>query len=116
MVFLQMEGLAGWPAKDEGDFAFLGMSNHPFIKANYPHHEGIWGWETVADQVILVIPNIRRSMVEYHDIVWDLGYATTWKDATVLSNNLFEGRPHLDEFHMWRDSRVMDEARWYGWL
>ena len=28
-------------AKDEWDFEFLGDSNHPFIKANYPHHEGM---------------------------------------------------------------------------
>ena len=40
LTFIQMEALTGWPAKDEWDFEFLGMSNHPFIKANYPHHEG----------------------------------------------------------------------------
>lgn len=44
MAYLQMEALAGLPAKDEWDFAYQGQSNHPFIKANYPHHEGIWGW------------------------------------------------------------------------
>jgi hypothetical protein len=32
MIFLQMEALTGWPAKDEWDFEHLGMSNHPFIK------------------------------------------------------------------------------------
>ena len=26
-----------------------------------------------ADQTILLVPNIRRAMVEYHDILWDLG-------------------------------------------
>ena len=61
---MQMEALAGWPAKDEWDFAYLGMSNHPFIKANYPHHEGYWGWGPVADQVVLMVPYIRRSMTE----------------------------------------------------
>ncbi len=40
LTFVQMEALTGWPAKDEWDFKHLGMSNHPFIKANYPHHEG----------------------------------------------------------------------------
>ncbi len=40
LTFVQMEALTGWPAKDEWDFKYLGMSNHPFIKANYPHHEG----------------------------------------------------------------------------
>ena len=64
MIWLQMEALAGWPAKDEWDFAYMGMSNHPFIKANYPHHEGFWGWGSVADQVVLMVPYIRRSMVE----------------------------------------------------
>ena len=29
MAWMQMEALAGWPAKDEWDFAFLGMTNHP---------------------------------------------------------------------------------------
>ena len=72
MIFIQMEGLTGWcefalltflascgplspdmqiitraleskAARDEWDFEFLGMTNHPFIKTNYPHHEGIWG-------------------------------------------------------------------------
>ncbi len=38
LTFVQMEALTGWAAKDEWDFQHLGMSNHPFIKANYPHH------------------------------------------------------------------------------
>lgn len=63
MIFVQMEALTGWPAKDEWDFEHLGMSNHPFIKANYPHHEGVWGWGDVADQVVMMVRNIRRSMV-----------------------------------------------------
>lgn len=73
MIFIQMEALTALPAKDEWDFEFLGDSNHPFIKANYPHHEGIWGWGTNADQVVMMVRNIRRSMVEYHDILWDIG-------------------------------------------
>ena len=55
-------------ARDEWDFEFLGMTNHPFIKANYPHHEGIWGWENVADQVVLMVRNIRKSMVECESV------------------------------------------------
>ena len=38
LTFVQMEALTGWSAKDEWDFEYLGMTNHPFIKANYPHH------------------------------------------------------------------------------
>ena len=38
LTFVQMEALTGWAAKDEWDFEYLGMTNNPFIKANYPHH------------------------------------------------------------------------------
>ena len=81
---MQMESLTGWPAKDEWDFEYLGDSNHPFIKANYPHHEGIWGWGTNADQIVLVVKNLRKSLVEYHDILWDIGYAKTWVSMRLL--------------------------------
>ncbi|KAL7546988.1 hypothetical protein ACHAWF_011430, partial [Thalassiosira exigua] len=117
IVFVQMEALTGWPSKDEWDFAYLGASNHPFVKANYPHHEGIWGWGGAADQVVMVVPHIRRSMVEYHDILWDLGYATTWEEANQYRDNLYEDRPNTLEFYYdWRDARVLDEVHWYGWF
>ena len=116
MIFIQMEALTGWPAKDEWDFEFLGMSNHPFIKANYPHHEGIWGWEDVADQVVMMIRNIRRSMVEYHDILWDIGYAKTWDEATLNLDKLYSERPPMEDFLAWRDERVLEECHWYSWF
>ena len=49
-----------------------------------------------------------------HDILWDLGYATTWETATQHSDNLYNQQPTLQEYYDWRDSRVMDEACWYG--
>eukprot|EP00565_Helicotheca_tamesis_P008478 CAMPEP_0185725286 /NCGR_PEP_ID=MMETSP1171-20130828/1580_1 /TAXON_ID=374046 /ORGANISM="Helicotheca tamensis, Strain CCMP826" /LENGTH=402 /DNA_ID=CAMNT_0028393371 /DNA_START=84 /DNA_END=1292 /DNA_ORIENTATION=+ len=116
LTFVQLEALTGLPAKDEWDFEFLGMSNHPFIKANYPHHEGIWGWQDAADQVIMVVRNIKRAMVEYHDILWDIDYAKTWEDAFKLIPNLYQERPPVDDFLAWRDERVFDEIKWYGWF
>ena len=38
LTFVQMEALTELPAKYEWDFVYLGMTNHPFIKANYPPH------------------------------------------------------------------------------
>ena len=35
LTFVQMEALTGLSARDEWDFAFLGQTNQPFIKANY---------------------------------------------------------------------------------
>lgn len=40
LVFLQMEALTGLTAKDEWKFEDGGYTNHPFIKTNYPTHEG----------------------------------------------------------------------------
>ena len=64
LVHLQMEALSGWRARDEWDCAFLGPAREPFIKSNYPHYGGVWGWGAAADQVVLVISNLRRSLLE----------------------------------------------------
>jgi len=106
LTFVQMEALTGLSARDEWDFAHLGPTNQPFIKANYPHHEGIWAWGSRVDQVVIVVCHIRRSMVEYHDILWDIGYAHT---------NLYSERAPINDFYVWRDERVLDEIDWYGW-
>jgi len=117
MIFLQMEALTGWPAKDEWDFKYLGITNHPFIKANYPHHEGIWGWGGVADQVVLMIKNMRESLVEYHDILWDLDYEKMWEDITISrENDLYSEQPPMEDFLAWRDGQVLDECCWYAWF
>jgi len=116
LAFVQMEALTGYAAKDEWDFEYLGITNEPFIKANYPHHEGIWGWGQEADQVVMVMRNIRRSMVEYHDILWDIDYAKTWDVASLHKEKLYDERPPLEDFVEWRDERVLDEIHWYGWF
>lgn len=116
MIFQQMEALTGLPAKDEWDFEYLGITNHPFIKANYPHHEGVWGWDNVADQVVMVVRNVRKSIVEYHDILWDIGYAKTWHEVSLSSDQLYASTPPVGAFFAWRDLRVMDEIQWYGWF
>ncbi|KAL9178722.1 hypothetical protein ACHAXT_003853 [Thalassiosira profunda] len=114
MTFTQMEALTGWPARDEWDFVFYGETNHPFIKSNYPHHEGYWSWNTLADQVVLVVRNMRKTMVEYHDILWDI--ASAKKSNLSYLDALYRYRPPIDSFFEWRDLRVLDEVHWYGWF
>ncbi len=114
MTFTQMEALTGWPARDEWDFVFYGSANHPFIKSNYPHHEGYWSWGDRADQVIMVVRNMRRTMVEYHDILWDIASAKV--SNLNINDVLYRYRPPIDSFFEWRDLRVMDEIQWYGWF
>ena len=92
-----------------------------------------------------MVRNIRRSMVEYHDILWDIGYAKTWEEgtsaacvynhvygfyfflllmlvfvpfyiATLNLDQLYSERPPIEDFYAWRDERVIDECLWYGWF
>jgi len=116
LTYIQMEALTGLTAKDEWEFDYFGITNYPFIKSNYPHHEGIWGWEQEADQVIMIVRNLRRTIVEYHDILWDIGYAETYDVAMEHAQNLYRERPPLNDFLHWRDEYVIDEIQWYGWF
>ena len=114
MTFTQMEALTGWAALDEWDYLYNQGGNNPFIKSNYPHHEGYWSWGTEIDQVVMVVRNIRRTMVEYHDILWDIASA---KESGLASVDvLYRFRPPIDSFFTWRDLRVIDEISWYGWF
>ena len=42
-VLRQMEAMTTLSGRDSWDLAFLGLTDQPFIKTNYPHHEGIFG-------------------------------------------------------------------------
>ena len=115
LAFSQMEALTGLATKDEWDVEYLGLTNDPFIKTNYPHHEGLWSWGNQADQVVLVMRDLRSTLVEYHDILWDIGYAKTYSESISLKDRLYTDRPPLGDFLDWRDMRVLDEIHWYGW-
>ena len=113
MILMQMEALTGWPTKDETDLLGSGMSNHPFIKANYPH-ECIWrGWDDAADQVVMMVQNIRKAIVEYHDILYDLGFNTIWDEAKLKIENLYSSRPTMSDFLVWREELEMRSFDYY---
>ena len=86
-----MEAMTTLSGRDSWDLAFLGLTKQPFIKTNYPHHEGIYGRDKKADQVILVVRNIRWAINDYHDILADIDYAKTWAEATEKIPMLYKG-------------------------
>lgn len=81
-------------------------------------------------------------MVEYHDILWDLGvifhynitdthrnkfpphtnpFANTTEAWDEVENHdtladLYSDRPPIEDFLDWRDLRVLEECSWYGWF
>lgn len=116
MVLRQAEAFTTLSGRDSWDMKFLGLTRQPYIKTNYPHHEGIWGWQDVGDQSILVVRSIRWSIDEYHDILADIDYAKTWAHATEMIPNLYKGTVFEVLYNAWRDERTMDEIGWYGWF
>ena len=116
LTFALMEALSGLSTRDEWDFEYLGDSNNPFIKANYPHYTGLWAWEDRANQVILAVRNIRKSLVDFHDICYELDYSTKYEVSTIHSPRLYKiDDAPADVFLAWRDQVVMDEIAHYGW-
>ena len=64
----------------------------------------------------MVVRNIRRALTEYHDILWDIGYAKTWADALEKMANLYQDRPPMEDWIVWREERVIDKIDWYDWF
>lgn len=92
MAYVQMEALTGLPSKDDWDFVFNGYSNAPFIKSNYPNAAGIWSWDTEADQVALVVQYIRRSLVEFSDVMWYMSFEEDYNKDRVKVEELYGQR------------------------
>ncbi|KAL7486080.1 hypothetical protein ACHAW6_011678 [Cyclotella cf. meneghiniana] len=114
MTFVQMEALTGLPSKDDWDFVFNGYTNAPFIKTNYPHPAGTWGWGTEADEVVLVVQFIRRSMVEFGDILWYQSKARTYNEGREDVEEQYGERMQDNTFYKWRDLKILQEIYRYG--
>lgn len=114
-VITQIEALTGVSAVDEWPRQAY-KENQPFMKTNYPHHEGYWTWGDSMQQVILVLRNPRYALIEYHDVLYDIDYATNARDAYARSENLYLNRAPIGDFLEWRDERTAYEIAWYGWF
>jgi len=114
VVYAQLEALAGVSSNDEWPIETV-KENLPFMKTNYPHHEGTWSWDKIMDQVILVLRNPRYALVEYHNVLHDIDYANNAEDAYAKKENLYRQRAPMSAFIEWRDNRTMYEINWWGW-
>lgn len=114
LLYVQMEALTGLSANDE--WFYDQNANRPYLKTNYPHHEGTWSWGKTAKDVILVVRSIRKSLPEYHDVLADIGYAKTPNEAFMKKDRLYVARSRIEDFLEWRDARASAEIQWYGWF
>ena len=78
------------------------------FKSRYPIHAD------AADQTILVVRNVRRTLTEFHHIMWDLKFVTNYAEALLSEDRLYTTIPPPEHFLEWRDDRVMGEIHWYG--
>ena len=53
----------------------------------------------------MAVPYIRRSIVEYHDVLFDLEYPTAFEEPWPRRNNFYVGDPTMDPYLEWRDLR-----------
>jgi len=72
-----------------------------------------WGWDDAADQVVMMVQNIRKAIVEYHVILYDLGINTTWDEAKLKIENLYSSRPTMSDFLVWREELEMRSFDYY---
>ena len=102
LLHANTHSLGSIAAKSEWDFKYVGMSNHPFIKVNYPHHEGIWSWGNVADQVVLLITNLRKSIVECECLNVHFGdlFLGILSMLQILTLNFIFGSDHAIEWDL----------------
>jgi len=114
LLYVQIEALTGLSANDE--WFYNQDANRPYLKSNYPHHEGTWSWGSTANQIIMIVRSIRKSLPEYHDVLADIGYAKTPYEAFLNKDRLYVTRSGIDDFLEWRDTRASAEIQWYGWF
>ena len=59
----------------------------------------------------MVVQNVCRALTEYDDILWGIGYAKTWAQATDQLSNLYRARLPMEDWLVWRELHVMYEIK-----
>jgi len=96
-----IEGLTDHRAAD--DWGFSGYDNASLIKTSYPHHEGTWSWGNQMDQTIMVLRNPRWSIPSYHNMKFELNFASNWLESYARLPNVYTERPSVVLWEAWRD-------------
>ena len=69
------------------------------------------------DQVIMLLRNPRWAIPSYHNMRWELDYATTWQASFLRIPDTYTERPTVEIWEQWRDGRLNTEMnRWFNFI
>ncbi len=81
------------------------------LKTSFPHHEGVWSWGSMMDQMIMLVRNPRSAIPSYHTMRYELDYSGSWQQSYDRRNYTYTERPLVEEWERWRDRRFDDELQ-----
>ena len=84
------------------------------LKTSYPHHEGIWSWGSMMDQMVMLIRNPRFAIPSYHTMRYELDYSKNWDESYSRINYTYTERPEVEEWIPWRDRKFDDELDYWA--
>ena len=69
------------------------------------------------DQVIMLLRNPRWAIPSYHNMRWELDYATDWQSSFLRIPDTYTERPTVEIWEQWRDGRLNTEMnRWFNFI
>lgn len=87
------------------------------VKTSWPHKEGIWSWGSQMDQVILLIRNPRWAIPSYHNMRFELDYASDQASSLIRVPYTYTERPAVALWEAWRDAHFdVEMTRWANFI
>ena len=87
--------------------------NPLIVKTSFHHKEGVWSWGDSMDQVSLLVRNPRWAIPSYHIMKYELNFATDWESTKLRMANVYQGRPDIQVWNVWRNENLGVEMENY---
>jgi hypothetical protein len=69
------------------------------------------------DQVILLLRNPRGAIPSYHNLRFELDYASDWQSSYLRIPDTYTLRPTVERWEQWRDDHLKVEMdRWFNFI
>jgi len=106
-----------WNFSGKLDVNGTNVSKPLCVKTSWPHKEGIWSWNTMMDQVILLVRNPRHAIPSYHNMRFELDYSQNWAESYLHIPSTYKERPAVDKWVEWREAHFEVEIlKWVEFI